>query len=145
MRRVYLRSESPGAIPGHLVWRSRKKCLSLLIAFAIHISFCGRTRAENHADYKYESYIEEGGRIEIQTHSILLEQLLGSKVTLKGEYVRDAVSGASPTGAPPPAGSNQVPLKHMEDLRNAGFLEADVQLGITTLSPQVSYSLGADS
>ena len=124
--------------------RLRTRLFSLGLAVVLHLQFTGRVRAENHADYRYESYLEEDGRISIQTHSLFFEQHILPWLDLKGNYVRDAVSGASPTGAPPPAGSSQVPLKHMEDLRNAGFIESDIRLGRHLLTPQLSYSLEHD-
>jgi hypothetical protein len=123
---------------------NRKQLRPLAVALALQFAALNKTRAENHADYRYNRYIEEGGRIEIETHSALFEQSLPWQLTLKAEYVNDAVSGASPTGAPPVAPGKNVPLAHMEDMRNAGYLETDIRLGRHTLSPQASYSLEDD-
>jgi len=122
----------------------RKTALSLTTAAAIQIWYSEPADAENHLDYRYESYQEEADRMEVQTHAATFEQSLLSNLTLRGEYVHDAVSGATPTGAPPPAGRNQVPLAHMDDERNAGFLDAALRYGRNTTSAQFSYSLEHD-
>lgn len=104
----------------------------------------GRTRGEDHADYRYEFYGEEHGRIEINTHSILFEKRLWESVVLKGEAVYDGISGATPTGTPPFAGQSQVPVQQLEDIRRAGNLAVDWRLGRHTLTPQVAYSDESD-
>lgn len=129
---------------GHCQDRLRRPVLSAGLAIAIQLSYTGRSNAENHLDYKFNAYLEENGRIDVLTHSALFEQAIMSQLTLKGEYVHDAVSGASPTGAPPPPGSSQVPLAHMDDVRNAGNVGIDWHYGINTLSPQFAYSLEHD-
>ena len=103
-----------------------------------------RVRGEDHADYKYEDYGEENGRIRVQTHSALFEKSIGESVTAKGEFVYDSISGATPTGAPPPDGSNQVPLAHMDDIRRAGNVAFDIKYGIHTTTPMVAYSVESD-
>jgi Protein of unknown function (DUF3570) len=65
-------------------------------------------RAEDSVSYKYESYREAGGRIAVQTRGANLEQDLGTEMHLKLEGVIDAITGATPTGEPAPAGSDQV-------------------------------------
>jgi hypothetical protein len=130
------------AAPSRLVLNRRY--LSLFLALTLHLSFQGRAQAENHGDYRYSWYGEEADRITVETHAVLFEQALSTRLSLKANYVHDAVSGASPTGAPPPPGSNQVPLAHMDDVRNAGYLEGALRLGRHTLAPQFSYSLEHD-
>ncbi len=100
--------------------------------------------AEDHVDYKFEEYDESDDRIRIQTHSALLELALGSAVTAKGEFVYDSISGATPTGGPPPAGSDQVPLAQMDDVRRAGSLGTAIAWGRNITTPQVAYSLESD-
>ena len=65
-------------------------------------------RAENSLAYKYEDYREANGRIAVQTQGTYLEQNLGTEMHLKLEGVLDAITGATPTGQPAPAGSDQV-------------------------------------
>ena len=65
-------------------------------------------RAENSLAYKYEDYRESGGRIAVHTQGTYLEQDVGTEMHLKLEGVLDTITGATPTGQPAPAGSDQV-------------------------------------
>src|SRR6185295_18093131 len=67
-------------------------------------------RAENSITYKYEGYDESGGRIGVQTRGAYIEQDLGTEMHLKLEGLIDAIAGATPSGQPAPAGSDQVVL-----------------------------------
>jgi hypothetical protein len=100
--------------------------------------------AENHVDYKYELYTEDANRILVHTHSALFEQKLAPGVALKGSFVYDGISGATPTGGPPPTGSSQVPTAEIDDIRRAGFVEPSFTFGRHTLAPQIAYSLEED-
>jgi len=84
----------------HRTWR-RGMCAA--IAFFLFREL--RLGAEDHADYKYEVYAEEAGRVLVRTHSVLAEAKLTSWLGLKGQYVYDGISGATPTGHPPPPGA----------------------------------------
>ena len=99
-------------------------------------------RAEDHVDYRYETYAEENGRIKIRTHSAYFEKELDARISLKGEFVYDGISGSTPTGGPPLAGSNEVPKAHVEDIRRAGYVEPEFKWGNgrQVTSPQLSYS-----
>jgi len=119
--------------------------LACALAIALPVLLAQRLRGEDHVDYRFHDYNEEGNRIHVQTHSAFCEWAASSSVTLAGEFVYDAISGASPTGAPPPAGRQQVPLAPLEDVRTAGSLSAGVRWGgnqVTT--PQFAYSLEND-
>lgn len=100
--------------------------------------------AQNHVDYKYELYTEEASRITVHTHSALFEQKLAPGVALKGALVYDGISGATPTGGPPPTGSSQVPTVEIDDTRRAGYIEPVFKFGQHTLAPQVAYSREED-
>ena len=129
----------PGYRPG--------SCHSITLALAIGLpAFTGqRLRGQDHADYRFHNYEEEAGRIRVETHSWFFEVAPHSAVTLSGEAVYDAISGASPTGAPPPKGSNQVPLAPLKDEREAGNLSAAIRwLGNQTTTPQLAYSIEQD-
>ena len=139
------RSKSFGPAPASRPRRGRVPgCFSGLITVLLQLLHSGKTHAEDHVDYRFEDYDEEHGRIQVFTHSALFEQALGAAVNAKGEFVYDSISGATPTGAPPPAGSNQVPLAHMRDIRKAVNLATGIQWGINTTTPQVAYSIESD-
>jgi hypothetical protein len=114
------------------------------VILALQVLTGGRARGENHADFKYENYSEENGRIQVETYGILVEQALNPKLTLRGQAVYDGISGATPTGMPPPVGSTQVALTHMDDIRRAGNLAVDLHLANHTLSPLFAYSQESD-
>ncbi|MBI3880576.1 MAG: DUF3570 domain-containing protein [Verrucomicrobia bacterium] len=104
----------------------------------------GRAQADDSAAIKYEHYGEEGGRIAVSTISGSLEKTFSSFLTLRASMVYDAISGATPTGGPPPAGSTQVPLAQLTDTRRAVNLELTTKLGRYTVTPQVSHSVESD-
>lgn len=99
-------------------------------------------RAENHADYRYEFYGEEGGRMQIQTHSVYFEQKLMDKVTANGEFIYDAISGATPIGTHDFAG--KILTTEVEDTRYAGNVQLGLQLGNHNLKPGIAYSDESD-
>jgi hypothetical protein len=137
-----------GATAARSSMRGSASEVSLLRAFGAALAFycLGRFHAgaENHVDYKYELYTEDADRILVHTHSALFEQKLASGVALKGSFVYDAISGATPTGGPPPTGSSQVPTAEIDDIRRAGSIEPSFKFGRHTLAPQVAYSLEED-
>ena len=103
-----------------------------------------RARSEDEVAYKFESYEEDGNRISVLTHSAYFEKAINSTLSIQGGYVYDSISGASPTGAPPPPGSSKVPLAKLDDIRNAGILQLGIHFANQTLSPQISYSTEHD-
>ena len=76
-------------------------------------------RAENSVAYKYSDYREADGRIAIQTQGTYIEKDLGTEMHLKLEGVLDAITGATPSGQPAPAGTSQVPTSTIHDRRKA--------------------------
>lgn len=126
--------------------------LALLTAGLLHLAQPQPGKAENRFDYRYEDYSEDGGRIQIQTHAAHVAAELSAQVAVKGQFVYDAISGATPPGGPPAPGDPQVPLVNVTDIRRAGTLEAALSYGeepdgkhgrfITT--PQVAYSKESD-
>lgn len=103
-----------------------------------------RTRGEDRIDYRYEDYSEENGRIHIQTHGVYFDKTIKPWLSIKGNYINDSISGATPTGAPPIPGRNKVPTVTIDDMRDAGYLEGAIKLGRHTFSPQVAYSEESD-
>ena|SRR5436190_12840769 len=117
---------------------------ALLVTLLVHWLGRGVAKADDHVDYKYELYGEEANRITVHTHSALFEQKLAPGVALKGAFVYDGISGATPTGGPPPTGSSKVPTVEIDDTRRAGYLEPNFKFGHHTLAPQVAYSKEED-
>jgi hypothetical protein len=90
------------------------------VAFsALLVWLAPRARAENSIAYKYSDYRESGGRIAVETQGAYIEKDLGTEMHLKLEGVLDAITGATPSGQPAPAGSTQVPLSQLHERRKA--------------------------
>ena len=136
------RRHESGSPAGHFTPR---RSLACALAITLPVLLGQRLRAEDHVDYRFHNYQEEADRIRVRTHSAFFELGPRGAVTLSGEVVYDAISGATPTGAPPPAGSRQVPVAYLEDVRAAGSLSAGIRwLGNHTTTPQVAYSVERD-
>jgi len=114
-----------------------------------------RASAEDRVHYRYEDYNEDKDRIHIETHAFLFEQRLLPWVDIKGEVFYDCLSGASPTGAPPPSTltyldlftgepveglSTSVPVVSLNDVRWSGGLQPTFTLGSHRITPGFSYS-----
>jgi hypothetical protein len=57
---------------------------------------------EDQAGFRQEWYREDDDRVRVNTQSFLFDVGLSSKVRLNGNVVLDAISGATPVGAPAP-------------------------------------------
>lgn len=99
-----------------------------------------RTKGEGRADYSYEDYSENDGRIQVTTQGGYFESDVTSWFSLNANVISDAISGATPTGPPPVGGSTTVPTAEMHDHRYAGSITGNFKFGNNTLSPQFSYS-----
>lgn len=124
-------------------WLARPSVL-LALAGVLHLAMPGRTRAENRADYRYEDYSEDGGRIHVRTHAAYFNTELRPWLELQGNFVYDGISGATPLGAPPLPGSTTVPKAEISDIRRAGYLQPTFKLSNHAISPQGAYSVERD-
>lgn len=95
-------------------------------------------RAEDSVSTSYESYSESGGRVGVRTLGMAFSQDLGADMHFGLTLINDAIAGASPTGAPAPAGSDQVPLAHLSDHRKAW--EADLSRQFARVSIAAGFS-----
>lgn len=114
-----------------------------MLAFLLVLWPLRRLAAENRVEYQFADYVEDGDRMKVLTHSVWFEYDLHSKVAVRGSYVNDAISGATPTGGLSQTGEPFETVK-LRDERNAGFLETAIRAGRTTTTPQVSYSEESD-
>ncbi len=105
------------------------KSPAALAALVALLLFRIPARAEDSLAYKFENYREADGRITVQTQSSAADQDLGQDMHLHLTGTIDAITGATPTGAPAPAGSDQVPLTHMVDRRKAWAGDLSRQFG----------------
>ncbi|MES2658543.1 MAG: DUF3570 domain-containing protein [Verrucomicrobiota bacterium] len=72
-------------------------------------------------EYSYQFYQEEDGRIEVEAHYLRGKIDITDSTSLRFQWLHDAISGASPTGALP--GNSQPFLSDVEDVRT-GILGA---------------------
>ena len=81
---------------------SRKRMAIRLAALLplLRLSRAG-AQEENNVGYRREIYRENDDRIKVNTDSFHLDFKLSDALRVKGEVVLDAISGATPTGAPP--------------------------------------------
>jgi len=131
-----------------------------LLVLALVIVLCRgplqRARAQDDVIYRYENYQEDGGRIGVQTQSGQINATIEPWLSLKGQIVNDAVSGATPTGYPLspehlPANTSAAQnydssfgLAKMHDNRTGGFVEPTLDFGANHFSPQFAYSIESD-
>ena len=116
----------------------------LLMAAALAVAQPRGARAENSLSYEYEDYREMGGRISVDTSSALLEQDLGTDMHAKLGGIIDTIAGATPSGMPAPAGSDQVVLTHETDQRHAWNADLSRQLSAINVDVGFARSLEHD-
>jgi hypothetical protein len=97
-------------------------------------------RAEDSITYKFENYTEAGGRVGVQTQGFVANQDIGAGMQVGLTAVTDAIAGATPTGLPAPAGSDQVPLAHLSDHRKAWEADLSRQFSRINISAGLSES-----
>lgn len=94
------------------------------IAIMLLLSSPRAMGAEPSLQAKYEYYKEADGRITVKAQYLAAEFDLGDATHFAVEGVTDAITGATPTGEPAPAGSSQVPLSTLVETRTG--IVADV-------------------
>ena len=75
-----------------------KLCLGVGLVINTSRSFA---QQEDFAGYRHEFYREDDHRMSVDTDSAAFDVGLGAHARLNGQFVLDAISGATPTGAPP--------------------------------------------
>ena len=123
---------------------SAVRSLGLALLIGLNLARPLRSNAEDRVEYRYEDYREDSGRVKVQTQTAYFETDLNPKVAVKGQFVFDAISGATPTGGPPAPGDRQVPLVNLKDRRYSGNMSSDLKYGRTTTTPGFAYSSESD-
>jgi hypothetical protein len=117
---------------------------AVVLSLALAVSLPRLLRAENSLAYKYQDYQEADDRIRVRNHNARATLDLGTAATMSVRGVIDTISGATPSGAPAPDGSDQVPLSQMEDERSAVVVDLAYSFGAQRLGLQYAYSTEDD-
>ena len=112
-------------------------------AFSLSLLLLGITprpsaRAEGSLAYNFEDYSETAGRVGVHTMGLLANQDLGNDFKLSFTAINDSIAGATPTGEPAPAGSDQVPLAILHDHRKAW--DADLSRQFKRVNVAIGYA-----
>lgn len=101
--------------------RLRRPAASSALVAATLVLYLTRpaSRADDSVAYKFENYMEEDGRITVETQSGSADKDVGPYGHLSLTGTIDAVAGATPTGRPAPPGSDQVVLTEIHTRRKA--------------------------
>jgi hypothetical protein len=96
--------------------------------------------AETSVQYKFQHYQESDGRIRVDSHYAMTDVQIDAVTRLRARGVIDTITGATPTGAAAPVGSDQVPLATLEDERRAIVADVSRGFGEWTSRLEVAYS-----
>ncbi|MDE0836988.1 MAG: DUF3570 domain-containing protein [Akkermansiaceae bacterium] len=105
---------------------------------------CPNVRAEledmwpQRYDYSYQLYQEDDDRIRVESHYIRGDIEINDETGFRFQWLNDAISGASPTGALP--GSVQPFLTNLEDVRTGILGALSRQVGEHRIELEVSRS-----
>lgn len=125
-----------------MVGHTRVRCARLyafLLAIILHFSTPQRARAEDRFEVKYYHYREDDDRIRVISPAFLYEREISPTAIIKFEGVYDAISGATPTGAPP------VPKTSSETGSASGHHAIAGATGIVTSPAQHAASISLPS
>lgn len=69
--------------------------------FGLPLLLLARAHAEDQVGYRHDYYQEQDGRVGVNSDAALVQKILTPWLELKADFVYDAISGATPIGAPP--------------------------------------------
>jgi Protein of unknown function (DUF3570) len=89
-------------------------------------------------DYSYQLYQEDDDRIRVESHYFRGQIEINDATSLRFQWLNDAISGASPTGAMP--GGDQPFLSELEDVRTGILAAISQQFGDHRVELEISHS-----
>jgi len=118
---------------------SERRKAALVLAILLPLLRLSRVCAqeENEVGYRKEFYREDDHRINVDTDTANFNVNLNSTVSLSGNVVMDAISGATPTGAPP---QTKWPFPTYNDLFSRAFNQVYAGQFNQYLSDNVIYA-----
>ena len=81
--------------------RSVRRSKRWVLALSLPLIGVSRGRADDSVGLSHETYAEEHGRIQVQTETLRIEKTITPWLDFTVREIYDAISGATPTGAPP--------------------------------------------
>lgn len=106
---------------------------------ALYLVVAKQALSEDHLAAKWQDYQEEGGRIRVISRYLGVEKAITPMATLRAHAVHDAISGATPTGAPSDD-RQDVKLSPLTDTREAAVVDLDLVHDIHKWTIQYSHS-----
>jgi hypothetical protein len=115
----------------------RRMALGLALVLPLLRLSRASAQEENTVGYRHEFYREDNNRISVDTDSIHFDVGLGSHVRLNGEVVFDAISGATPTGAPP---QTKWPFATFNDLYQNAYTQSYTSEFNSFITDNIAYA-----
>lgn len=124
-------------------YRAKPLALTSLLALYIAIAPLRKTHAaEDEIAYKWQSYSEENGRIEVIAQYLGIKKSITPELAISITAVNDVITGATPVGSPEEDGS--ITLSDIEDERNAGTVDLIWEKEDKAASLQYARSVESD-
>ncbi len=118
----------------------RRTAALATLAAGLYLASPRSVPAESFLEAKYEDYQETDGRIHVAAKYGLAQIDLNDATQLSVRGVIDTITGSSPTGEPAPAGSDQVPMASLEDVRHAAIVSLAHATSDWRLSGEFAWS-----
>lgn len=123
-----------------------------MVVVVVHMIVRSSLRAETFVESRYQYYQEDHDRIRVDSDYSLFGIDLSDTLKVDGSLLYSVISGASPTGLPPPISSvippsvdrKQVPTVPVTDERWAFTLGVTKQIGNHALRGSFAYSTESD-
>lgn len=80
--------------------RTSSRSKRWVLALSLPLVGVPRSRAEDYVNFSHQTYAEENGRIQVQTETLSIQKTITPWLDVNVREVYDAISGATPTGAP---------------------------------------------
>src|SRR5579862_1474289 len=121
------------------IFRRDSRRMAVGLALVLPLLRISRASAqdEDTVGYRREFYREDNDRIAVDTDAYQFDVGLGSHVRLNGEAVFDAISGATPTGAPP---QTKWPFATFNDLYQNAYTQSYNSQFNTFISQNIAYA-----
>jgi hypothetical protein len=72
-----------------------------IVGASLPILCAAQARSDDQVGFAHETYVEDHSRIAVNTETFLVQKTLSPSLDVTAHGVYDAISGATPTGAPP--------------------------------------------